>query len=126
MAIVIVAWDGLSFSRCFQFRLKGDSVTITRVGTNEKYADGWNGIFGGKTTKKATKASPATAEKAVKKNAPAAVAPAAKKSAPAKKTTAKAVAPKTAKKTAAAKPVAAKAKPVAAAKSAVKKAAKKK
>jgi len=100
-------------------------VTITRVGTNEKYADGWNGIFGGKTTK-ATKASPATAEKAVKKNAPAAVGPAAKKTATAKKTTAKAVAPKTAKKTAVAKPVAIKAKPEAPAKSVVKKAAKKK
>ena len=122
----MVACDELCFSRCFQFRLKGDSVTITRVGTNEKYADGWDGIFGGKTTKKATKASPATAEKAVKKNAAATVAPAAKKQAPAKTTTAKAVAPKAAKKTAVPKPVATKAKPAAPAKSVVKKAAKKK
>ena len=32
------------------------AVTITRVGTNEKYAEGWAKAFGGK--KKAKKAAP--------------------------------------------------------------------
>jgi hypothetical protein len=48
------------------------SVTITRVGTNQKYATGWDSAFGGK--------------KAVKKAAAAAAAkPAAKKASPKKK-----------------------------------------
>ena len=113
------------FDRCFQFWLKGDSVTITRVGTNEKYSDGWNGIFGGKASKKVAKASPAT-DKAVKKKAAKKVAPVTKKPIESKKAAPKAPAPKSAKKAVVAKPIAAKttAKPVAA-KSAVKKAAKK-
>ena len=107
-------------------------MTITRVGTNEKYSDGWNGIFGGKASKKAAKESPVTTQKAIKKNAAKTVAPATKKPAVATKTATKVTAPKAAKKAVAAKPAPAKvaakpntAKPVAG-KSAVKKVAKKK
>ena len=125
----------LFFDRCFQFWLKGDLVTITRVGTNEKYSDGWNGIFGGKASKKVAKASP-VADKTDKKKAIKKGTPATKRPVEAKKVAAKAVAlkavapkaaaPKAAKKAVAAKPNAAKttAKPVVA-KSAVKTAAKK-
>ena len=115
-------------------------MTITRVGTNEKYSDGWNGIFGGKPSKKAAKATPASPEKSAKKSPAKAVAaatpkPVAKKAAPkavaikavaAKPTTTTKAAPaKVVKKAVAVKPVAVKAKP-AAEKSVVKKAAKKK
>lgn len=102
-------------------------MTITRVGTNEKYSDGWNGIFGSKASKKAAKVGPVTTQKAVKKNAPKSAAAATKKPVEAKKTAPKATATKAAKKAVAAKPAPAKAaaKHVAE-KSAVKKAAKKK
>jgi hypothetical protein len=77
----------------FQFLFKGDLVTITRVGTNEKYSSGWEGIFGGKTSKKVAKASPVAAKptekKAVKKSAAVKAAP---------KKAAKKAAKKTAKK----------------------------
>jgi len=44
-------------------------VTITRVGTNEKYSTGWDGIFGGKASKKVAKAAPVAGKgKAVKKS----------------------------------------------------------
>lgn len=39
------------------------SVTITRVGTNQKYAVGWDSAFGGK------KAAKASADKGAKKKA---------------------------------------------------------
>ncbi len=106
-------------------------MTITRVGTNEKYSDGWNGIFGGKAYKKVANEGPVTTQKAVKKNAAKSAVPATKKLVEAKKTapkvTATKAAPKAAKKAVAAKPAPAKtaAKPVAA-KPAVKKTAKKK
>jgi len=122
----------LLFDSCSQFWLKGDSVTITRVGTNEKYSDGWNGIFGGKASKKVSKESPAATEKAVKTNTTKSVGPATKKPAEVKKTATKAAAPKAASPKPAKKEVAAKsipAKTVAKAapmKTAVKKAAKKK
>jgi hypothetical protein len=64
----------------------GEFVTITRVGTNEKYASNWDTVFGGKkksvsSPKASDKATPKAAKKAVKKQA--AVAPK-KKAAPAK------------------------------------------
>jgi hypothetical protein len=59
--------------RPFLVLLEGESVTITRVGTNDKYSSGWEGIFGSsKSAKKVAKASAtptATAKKAVKKSA---------------------------------------------------------
>ena len=54
----------------FQFLFKGDLVTITRVGTNEKYSSGWEGIFGGKTSKAGAKASPVVKKSAAVKAAP--------------------------------------------------------
>ena len=47
-------------------------MTITRVGTNDKYASGWDSIFGGKkkakpATAKASESKPVAAKKAVKK-----------------------------------------------------------
>ena len=88
-------------------------MTITRVGTNEKYSDGWVGIFGGKA-------------KAIKKSAAKTVTPAAKP-VEAKKSAAKPAAPKASKKAAVAKsaPAKAAAKP-STEKTVVKKAAKKK
>ncbi len=71
---------------------KGDFVTITRVGTNEKYATNWESIFGGRkskstsvktVTKEATKPAKKAA-KAVKKSKTAAPKKAAAK--PVKKT----------------------------------------
>jgi hypothetical protein len=75
-------------------------VTITRVGTNEKYASGWESIFGGKKAK-SSKTTPdaksKTKTKSVKKAAKSpASKPAAKKVA--KKGTAKPLAKKAAKK----------------------------
>jgi len=76
------------------------TVTITRVGTNEKYANGWESIFGGskvatkssRTKSKGTKGSKSS--KVVKKAAKTAVVkPVGKKSA-VQKTTAKSAAKK--------------------------------
>jgi len=46
-------------------------MTILRIGTNEKYADGWATAFGGGKKKKATKKAKkkATKKKAAKKKA---------------------------------------------------------
>ena len=45
-------------------------VTITRVGTNQKYADGWEAAFSGKRSKaKAAQKKPAPSKKASKKSA---------------------------------------------------------
>jgi len=110
---------------------KGDSVTITRVGTNEKYSDGWVGIFGGKASKSTAKAGSVATGKAIniKKSAAKKSAPAAKPVAPAAKPVVakKSATPKAAKKVVAAKSAPAKAvtKPITE-KTAVKKAAKKK
>jgi hypothetical protein len=67
---------------CFPFQIPGSevrAVTITRVGTNQKYAEGWDGAFGGKrggnsasasAGKKASAANKAPATKvATKKSA---------------------------------------------------------
>lgn len=62
-------------------------MTILRVGTNEKYADGWASVFGGGKTKK--KAAPAVSKTKSKKAA---------EPKAAKKTTVKAAKPKAAAK----------------------------
>ena len=52
--------------------MKGDFVTITRVGTNEKYASNWDSIFGGgagKTAAGKSSAKTGKAAKVVKKSA---------------------------------------------------------
>lgn len=54
-------------------------MTITRVGTNEKYANGWESIFGGKKSRSA-KATPAAATSARSASKPKAVKKAAKAS----------------------------------------------
>jgi hypothetical protein len=52
---------------------QGGTVTITRVGTNQKYADGWEAAFAGKRSgskspqKKGTPSKKAAAKKATKK-----------------------------------------------------------
>jgi hypothetical protein len=45
-------------------------VTITRVGTNKKFADGWSAIFGRGTKSSAAGASTAKKKGAPKKKAP--------------------------------------------------------
>ena len=44
-----------------------NAVTILRVGTNQKYASGWEGVFGGKRGAKAAAAKPATKKASPKK-----------------------------------------------------------
>ena len=59
---------------------RATQMSVIRVGSTEKYAAGWDAIFGGrKATRAAKKASPKKAVKKAKK--PAAKKPAAKKSA---------------------------------------------
>jgi hypothetical protein len=58
------------------------TVTITRVGTNQKYAEGWEVAFGGKKPAASSAATPSTPAKAPAKKA-------AKKAAPSKKAAAK-------------------------------------
>lgn len=41
-------------------------MTITRVGTNEKYASGWESIFGGSKRKSSKGATPVASESKVK------------------------------------------------------------
>ena len=43
------------------------TVTILRVGSNEKYAEGWDRAFGGSTKKKAKTSKTAKSAKAAKK-----------------------------------------------------------
>jgi hypothetical protein len=45
------------------------AVTIVRVGSNQKYANGWDQVFGGKSTAKKGLAKKAPAKKASAKKA---------------------------------------------------------
>ena len=45
-------------------------MTILRVGTNEKYADGWASIFGGTKGKSKKKSGTATVVKTAERNNP--------------------------------------------------------
>jgi len=63
----------------FETKVEG-TVTITRIGTNQKYSSGWDAAFTG-SKKKATKSSPAVAPKAAAPKAAAVKVAAAKKGA---------------------------------------------
>jgi hypothetical protein len=49
--------------------LKAKTVTITRVGTNQRYADGWEAAFSGKRTRAAAGKSSAKKAAPSKKSA---------------------------------------------------------
>jgi hypothetical protein len=44
-------------------------MSVIRVGSTSTYADGWEAIFGGRSTKKAVAPKPAASKKAAKKTA---------------------------------------------------------
>ena len=72
----------LGIDSIFSYRT-GVDVTITRVGTNEKYASNWDVVFGGKKKAAAAKSSTPAKATPVKKSAKK-TAKAAKKAAPVK------------------------------------------
>ena len=83
----------------------GIHMTILRVGTNEKFADGWGAAFGGgKSAKKKTAKKKATKKKAAKKTAKKAAKKKVAKKPAKKKAAKKKVAKKATKKKAAKKP----------------------
>lgn len=55
--------------RAGQFTFTENLMTILRVGTNEKYSDGWAAAFGSKKKATKKKAAKKTAVKATKKKA---------------------------------------------------------